>query len=258
MRLAAFVVASMLTTVPASAAPFFGNEHLPVPPLPGPVLRLVVPGKPQAFYVVPRSDDQGGGGERRIVLVLHARHGDPASECAKWAEVAAPFGWVLCPGGPFGEDGDRSWSSISLDDNKTVIDAAVDTLRASFPGRVRAADNLLIGFSEGAMIAQTLGLREPERWSRWLILAGSDHYWGVSTEQAYDVIRRQARKIARVVMLTGEFDDVRQHTIFAGAMLRVSDVPVRVIIPFGLGHEVPADRMVATYQAPLRWLVEPP
>jgi predicted esterase len=257
MRLAAFVVASMLATVPASAAPFYDNELVPGPPLPRPVLRLAVPGKPDAFYVETRGDEQGGRGERRIVLILHARHGDPASDCAKWAEVAAPLGWVLCPGGPIGEDGDRSWSN-SFDDNKAVIDAAASALRASFAGRVRAADNLLIGFSEGAMIAQVLGLREPERWSRWLILAGSDYYWGVSTEQAYDLIRRQARKIVRVVMLTGEFDGARQHTIFAGAMLRVSDVPVRVIIPFGLGHEVPADRMVANYQASLRWLVEPP
>jgi predicted esterase len=255
MRFAAFVVASMLATVPASAAPFYDTERVSAPP--SPALRLAVPGKPAAFYVEPRGDEPGGRRDRRILLVLHARHGDAASDCAKWAEVAAPIGWVLCPGGPIGEDGDRSWSN-SVDDNKAVIDAAAVALQTKFAGRVRAADNVLIGFSEGAMIAQTIGLREPERWSRWLILSGSDYYWGTSTEEAYDVIRRQAPKIVRVVMITGQFDEVREHTIFAGAMLRQSGVPVRVSIPFGLGHEVPADRMVALYQAPLRWLVELP
>jgi predicted esterase len=254
MRLAVAAVASMLATVPASAMALYGDEQ--VPRRPSPVSRLSVSGKPDAFYVEPRGDRHGRHHERRIVLVLHARHGDPEGDCAKWAEVAAPLGWVLCPGGAIGEDGDRSWGSF--DDAKSVIDAAVDALRARFAARVRPTDNVLIGFSEGAFIAQVLGLREPERWSRWLVLGASDSYWGTTVEQAYDVIRRQSHKIVRVAMVTGELDPVRQHTIFAGAMLRVSGVSVRVLIPFGLGHEVPADHMAENYQASLRWLVEPP
>jgi predicted esterase len=243
----AVVVVSLFFATPAFAAE---------PPSPS-VSRLTVAGSPDAFFVEPRSGEGAQPeGEQRLILVLHARHGDAEADCAKWADVLAPHGWVLCPGGPLGTDGDRSWGGF--DAAKTVIDASVDALRARFAGRVRGADNLLIGFSEGALIAQILGLREPERWSRWLILAASNTYWGDDDERALVWLQGQRRKIARVVMLTGENDPVLENTLRAGALVRAAHIPVRVIVRRGLGHEVPESRMAANYAPSLRWLLDLP
>jgi predicted esterase len=240
-----------------SAAPARAAEPMePVPPPPDPVsvaARLAVPGSPDAFFVEPRGEDAQQG-EQRLILVLHARHGDAQADCAKWADVAAPHGWVLCPGGPIGTDGDRSWGPF--DGAKRVIDAAVDALRVREAGRVSAEDNLLIGFSEGALVAQILGMREPERWRRWLILGGSDTYWGDDDERALSWLRGVRGRVARVVMLTGEFDPVLEHTLRAGALVRAAHIPVRVVVRRGIGHEVPEGRMAANYAASLKWLLE--
>jgi predicted esterase len=250
MRRAVLAV-SLFFATPALAADPPSSGAIPPPPASGAVARLAVPGNPDAFFVEPED-----AGEQRLVLVLHARHGDAEADCAKWAEVAAPHGWVLCPGGPIGSDGDRSWGKF--DDAKVVIDAAIAALHAKEGARVRTTDNLLIGFSEGALIAQILGLREPEHWSRWLILAASDTYWGDDDERALGWLRAQRRKIARVVMLTGEYDPVLENTLRAGSLVRAAHIPVRVIVRRGMGHEVPPARMAANYEASLRWLLELP
>jgi hypothetical protein len=38
-------------------------------------------------------------------------------------------------------------------------------------------------------------------------------------------------------------------------MLRDAKIPVRMNIVSGLGHEVPADKMVTNYRRPLLWLM---
>lgn len=248
MKRAVLAVATMLFATPAAAAEPCDLFTAPASPADA-VERLAVPGGPDAFYVEPPSED-----EERVVLVLHARHGDPEADCAKWAEIASRYGWVLCPGGPLGDtDGDRSWGRF--DDAKVVIDAAVAALRARFGARVRAKDNLLIGFSEGALMAQILGLRDPDTWSRWLILAGSETYWGDDDERTLRWLQARRRKIAKVVMLTGEHDQILEHTLRAGGLVRAAHIPVRVVIRRGIGHEVPESRM-ASYEASLRWLLE--
>jgi predicted esterase len=253
LRLSVLATLALVTT-PALAHP--PCELAVDPPVPNPAVgRIAVAGHPDAFFVAPEGEDDTSLAERRVFMVLHARHGDPEADCAKWATVAAIHGWVLCPSGPVGADGDRSWGKF--DGARAVIDDALDALRARFGARVRATDNLLIGFSEGALMAQILGITEPERWSRWLILAGSNTYWG-DDDRALEWLRREKRKIVRVVMLTGEHDLIKENTLRAGALVRAAHIPVRVIVRQGLGHEVPADRMAANYQASLRWLLEAP
>jgi pimeloyl-ACP methyl ester carboxylesterase len=212
-----------------------------------PAQRLDVAGHEDAFYVEPKDS-----GEQPVIMVLHPRNGDPREDCLKWAELASSFGWVLCPSGSLGADGTRSWGKT--DDAKAVVDAAFDALRARFGSRVRAGGNLIIGFSEGALVAQLVGLQEAERWSRWLILGASDKYWG--GEGALSVLQGQRRKLARVVMLTGEHDPVLEHSLRAGAQVRAARIPVRVIVRKGLGHEVPADKMSANYLVSMRWLFD--
>jgi pimeloyl-ACP methyl ester carboxylesterase len=212
------------------------------------VMRLAVPGNADAFYVEPRLD-----GEQTVIMVLHAKKGDPEDDCRKWSSVASDLGWVVCPSGSAGDEHARSWGKV--DEAESVIEATMTALRARFGARVKPAGNVLVGFSEGAFIAQLVAVTHPDRWNRWLILGGSDKYWG-DRGPAMTFLHARRRQIARVVMLTGEHDLVREHTLRAGAMLREAKIPVRVIIRKGLGHDVPANAMVANYQASLRWLFD--
>jgi predicted esterase len=209
-------------------------------------LRLQVPGHDDAFYYRPKSKAQ-----KPILMYLHGRGGHPMEDCRKWAKVASEFGWVICPQGPIGHDaGGRQWGGI--DASKQAIDAAVGALRAKYKTRVKTRGNVLIGFSEGAFVAQQVGVHDPDKWNRWLILAANDRYWFGDAPQ---LLVEHKKKIRRVFLFTGENDQVVQNTLRAGEMLKKESIPVRVQVQPGMGHEVPADRMVLNYRRPLRWLI---
>ncbi|HEX7663864.1 MAG TPA: hypothetical protein VF407_05115 [Polyangiaceae bacterium] len=208
--------------------------------------RLEVPGAPDAYYYRPRVR-----GQRPILMYLHGRGNNPAEDCRKWAKVGTKFGWVVCPQGP--EDrgnGSRSWNNDSVTATK-IIAATVDALRAKYKHRVTTRHNVLIGFSEGAFIAMQVGLHDPVHWDKWLILAANDQYWYGDTAA---ILKDDQRRVHRVYLLTGENDGVAENTKRVGDMLKAAKIPVRVRIRSGMGHEVPADKMNATYRRPLLWL----
>jgi predicted esterase len=207
---------------------------------------LEVPGFADAYYVSPSSKAQ-----RPILMYLHGRGGNALEDCRKWARVARQFGWVVCPqGSAEAETGGRTWSN-DPETAKRIIDATVTALRRKFKSRVRSRGNILIGFSEGALIAQQVGLRDPSHWNKWLILAANDRYWWGDAPQ---LLEKNHSKIRRVYLFTGENDQVVENTKRAGDMLKEVHVKVKVKIAPGLGHEVPGDRMITNYKRPLRWL----
>jgi predicted esterase len=209
-------------------------------------MTLEVPGFPDAYYFKPRSKSA-----RPILMYLHGRGGNAFEDCRKWARVARQFGWVVCPqGGGETDSGGRTWGN-DADGARRVIDATVAALKQEYKGRVRTRNNILIGFSEGAYIAQQVGLRDPAHWNRWLILAANDKYWWGDAPQLLETNRA---KIRRVYLFTGENDQVAENTKRVGEMLKDAHIRVRVRIAPGLGHEVPADRMITNYRRPLRWL----
>jgi len=215
-------------------------------PTPDP-LALQVSGYPDAYYYKPPTKSQ-----RPILLYVHGRGGNALEDCRKWARVARQFGWVLCPQGPSqSESGGRTWNNDAATAAR-IIDASVAALKEKYKGRVRTHGDVLIGFSEGAFIAQQVGLRDPAHWNRWLILAANDRYWWGDAPQ---LLEENRAKIRRVYLLTGENDQVAENTKRAGEMLKGARIRVRVKIAPGLGHEVPADRMITTYRRPLRWLI---
>jgi len=216
------------------------------PSTPDPMV-LDVPGFSEAYYYKPRSKAR-----RRVLIYLHGRGGNPFEDCRKWARVARQFGWVVCPQGPATTDtGGRAWSN-DADTARKIVDATLVALAEKYKGRVRARGNVLIGFSEGAFIAQQLGIRDPSRWNRWLILAANDRYWFGDAPQ---LLEQNHSKIRRVYLFTGEDDQVAENTVRAGEMLKTAHIHVKVKIAPGLGHEVPADRMITNYRRPLRWLI---
>jgi predicted esterase len=210
-------------------------------------MTLEVPGFSDAYYYKPRSKSL-----RPILLYVHGRGGNAFEDCRKWARVASQFGWVLCPQGPASTDsGGRTWNN-DAETARRIIDAAVGALKEKYKHRVRTHGDVLIGFSEGAFIAQQVGLRDPSHWNRWLILAANDKYWWGNAPQ---LLEENRAKIRRVYLITGENDQVAENTKRAGEMLKGARIRVRVKIAPGLGHEVPGDRMITNYRRPLRWLI---
>lgn len=210
-------------------------------------MTLDIPGFGEAFYYMPRTKAR-----RPILLYLHGRGGNAFEDCRKWARVARQFGWIVCPEAPApGDNGGHTWNNDAVTAKK-IVDATVAALHEQYKGRLRLRGNVLIGFSEGAFLAQQIGLRDPGHWSRWLILAGNDRYWYGDAPQ---LLEQNRTKIRRVYLLTGENDEVAENTKRAGQMLKSARIPVRVRIAPGLGHEVPTDRMITNYRRPLRWLI---
>ena len=238
------VLAAFLAALAVLFLPGLARAHS-APTAPDPMV-LEVPGFPDAYYVKPRSK-----AKRNVVLYLHGRGGNAFEDCRKWARVARIFGWVVCPQGPSPtETGGRTWNN-DADSARRIVEATLAALEEKYKGRVREKGNVLIGFSEGAFVAQQIGMRDPARFSRWLILAANDHYWFGDAPQ---LLEQNASKIQRVYLYTGENDQVAENTRRAGEMLKSAHVKVKVKIVPGLGHEVPADRMITNYRRPLRWL----
>jgi predicted esterase len=212
----------------------------------GEPMRLEVPGQPDAYYYRPARR-----GPMPVLMYLHGRGGNPAEDCRKWARVATQFGWVVCPQGPDDRGGGaRAWNN-SVPAGKQATDAALAALRAKYKKRVASRGHILIGFSEGAFVAMQLGLQEPSRWQRWLILAANDQYWWGDT---VGTLRDNRAKLRRIYLLTGENDEVVENTRRVFSTLKDAKVHARMRIVPGMGHEVPADRMISTYRRPLLWL----
>lgn len=209
---------------------------------------LAVPRQAPSYYIPPRSK----GGKKPVLVWLHGRSGNPESDCRKWARVTEEIGWLLCPSGPENRGGGgRGWNN-SWPGAKDAVDAAVEAFHEKFGAKIQRKDHILIGFSEGALAAMNIGVREPERFSRWLILAANDVYWGVAGQEE---LKKNRKKLKRVYLLTGEKDMVVDSTRRVHEHLLREQVKVRIWTPEDIGHEVPPDRMRTFYRKPLRWLL---
>jgi predicted esterase len=230
--------------IAAAFVAFFPREAFAKESEIGAPLRIEVPGAPDAFYYKPRVKSKA------VIMYLHGRGGNPAEDCRKWARVGTQFGWVVCPqGSGTNENGGRTWANGPLD-AKRIIDATLDALKEKYKSKIQRRGNVLVGFSEGAWVAMNVGLADQRTWNRWLILGASEAYWGDVTE----ALDKDKRKVRRVYLLTGEEDGVAQSTLKVGETLKKLRVPVKVKLIPGMGHKVPADKMVSTYRRPLAWL----
>ncbi|MCC6646537.1 MAG: hypothetical protein IT374_13310 [Polyangiaceae bacterium] len=199
-------------------------------------------------YVVPPS----GKGQRPLIVWLHGRGGDPRADCEKWSKVTVELGWLLCVSGPEARGGGaRGWHN-NWASSKRSVDAAVAAFLEKHRKRVKPGSNVLIGFSEGALVAMNVGVREPELFPRWLILAANDVYWG---GDGVSELARNKKLIKRVYLLTGEKDGVVDNTRRVFASLEKERVKARIWTPDDIGHEVPEDRMRTFYRKPLLWLL---
>lgn len=210
---------------------------------------LEVPGEAPAYFYPPEGKLTP---KKPIIVWLHGRGGNPENDCHKWAKVATEHGWLLCPAGPENRGGGaRGWRN-SWPSAKTTVDKTMAAFQKRFGKYVKSKGHILIGFSEGAYAAMNIGVREPDVFDRWMILAANDAYWGAD---GLNELRKNKKRIKRVYLLTGEKDGVVDNTRRVNESLEEEKVSVRLWTPNDIGHEVPADRMRTFYRKPLRWLM---
>lgn len=235
----------MLTVLPniSYAKP---DEEVVAPPK-----ALEVPGQQAPSYFYP---PQGSKKAKKPVLVwMHGRGGNAEADCRKWQKVATEFGWLLCVAGTENRGGGaRGWAN-SWPTAKVAVDAALDALKKKYPKRVQTKGNVMIGFSEGAYTAMNIGLREPDVFNRWLILAATDVYWGGDGRSE---LHKNRKQIKRAYLLTGGKDMVAPNTKRVKEWLDEEKVKSKMWLPEDIGHEVPAERMREFYRRPLRWLMD--
>jgi predicted esterase len=205
------------------------------------------PGFPSAYFYKPRS----GRSMKPVIVYLHGRGAIPGDGCRDWARVGTEFGWVLCPSGQ--EDrggGSRGWGNDPVSSQKNVMGALL-ALRNKFGRRVQLYGNVIIGFSEGAFIAQNIGEHEPKTFNRWLIIASCDRYFG------YDktVLEEARKKVKRVYLWTGEMDQVVNESKATFEHLRALKIPVKLNVPMGYWHAIPSETMGQNFRKALKWLV---
>jgi predicted esterase len=208
---------------------------------------LEVPHEAPGYFYPPK----GKGKKKPVIVWLHGRGANPESDCRKWSKVVTEIGWLLCPSGPENRGGGgRGWNN-SWPSAKRAVDNTMAAFHARFGKLVRTKGHILIGFSEGALAAMNIGVREPEMFNRWLIIAANDNYWGMD---GLNELKKNKKKLKRIYLLTGEKDGVVENTRRVHASIEREGVPVRIWTPEDIGHEVPADRMRTFYRKPLRWL----
>jgi predicted esterase len=128
---------------------------------------------------------------------------------------------------------------------------ALKALRAKYGRRVQLYGNTLIGFSEGAFVAMNIGVHEARTFNRWLVLAGTDQYWGGTGVEA---LWRNRARIRRVYLLTGEHDGTLEGTRRVLRQLRRARVTSKFYELKGYGHQVPLKSKGWLFEAALRWL----
>lgn len=235
-------VAPSLATPPSSEAdpsreaPPEASAPLPSPAGPLPLLRVAVPGDRPVLVV------EGAASTSRPLLYFHGKCGDPEGFRA-WAPAAyrvgtliSVLGDVSCKGG-----GRTRWSTNpwSLDARVRAAVAAVEAAT----GRRLDAEPIVFGYSQGALVAEALAARWPERYPRVVLAAGPR-------------APRSPRlaELAAVLLVAGELD-TRHHLIDAASKLDQRGVRARYLELPGAKHGQYGPEAEARIAAGLDWLL---
>ena len=200
----------------------------------------------------PRLPPASGGGARSLVVLLHGygSNGDDLMALAPLVQPLLPDAMFVAPNAPSRipnmADGYQWWPirNFSVDERSAGAIAAApaiqDFLTAEL-ARLDLADDrlLLIGFSQGTMMALHVGLR------RERAVAGIIGYSGMLV--APDRLAAEIRSRPPVLLVHGTADDVVPFRSLAQAEreLEEAGLAVETHISSGIGHSVGPDGLAA-------------
>jgi predicted esterase len=170
-------------------------------------------------------------GRRPVTVMLHGMCGAPERECPSYVEAATQVGWLVCPRAPVEcEGGGHSWSSPSTDG---VIEAALTELERRFPEQTQIDQNrVLVGFSLGAITAMHVAHGGRGRY-RDVILIGAKIF--------PDERRLLEAKVARLVLVSGDYDMMHDHMQREYQRLQQRGYPAFFVSLGKIGHAYPSD-----------------
>ena len=202
--------------------------------------------QPRAQGYVIRPRDRSG--PMPVTVFLHGLCGDPASACPRFREGVDDRSWLLCPSAPQRcEGGGASWNPSGLASSASIR-RAVDAVDRLAPGEVdRAAPGVLIGFSQGAYIAERVARSAPGRW-RGVAFVGAFIHVGRA--------RLEAMGVRRVVLAAGRYDMTRRALEETAQNLAREGFPGRFVDLGAVGHTYVPSRRVAGWRDALAWLEE--
>jgi len=221
----------------------------PVPPTHP--AHLPVEGFARASHVGPTPHD---GWPRPVTVVLHGNYDRPEWECDTWRDVAAFYGWVVCPRGvrtPWASRAEDRWTYGGAAAVEKEIEAALSALESRYPGRVSRDGTVLAGFSLGAILAPSLVERSPGRYPYVFLVEGG--LKKLDRRRARGMVRAGVRGVGIAMSGPGRRTQAKEAVRWferAGARARFVDMR-------GAGHNYRAD-FDETGRRALEQLVAPP
>ncbi len=208
-----------MIVAPASAPAVSSVAPTPAPPKQVKVEQLEVPGDLPAFIV------RGKRGGERIVFV-HGLCGNPYAYALSFRHAAARLGTMIAiQGNKSCGPGFRDWSS-----SPAKVDERIEAAFRASGDASALQDVIVIGYSSGGTFAELLVMRNPQRYSRAILIANP---------RAPALYR--LRSARAVVMMAGERDrhDLAhadgQHGDAVPMELHLQRPAAVVLLPDGVG-----------------------
>jgi predicted esterase len=180
----------------------------------------------------------------RVIAYLHGRCGEP-ERLRAWAAAASTFGTVIALRGDVRcRDGARArWTEdVAAIDRR--ITAAIRAVGANHPEPLDATARVVFGYSQGALRAESLASRFPDRYPLVVLAAGP-------RGPRVDALS----KIRRAVVVAGELD-VREPLAKGAEELLQRGVPTRYVELPGARHGEFGPDAVPRLEAALAWLLD--
>ena len=181
----------------------------------------------------------------RVIVYLHGRCGEP-ERLRAWAAAASRVGTVIALRGEVRcRDGLRTRWTEDVGTVDRRITAAIRAVGATQSGPLDATSRIVFGYSQGALRAESLASRYPDRYPLVVLAAGPR---GPRAEAL--------AKVRRAVVVAGEFD-VRDPLAKSADELADRGVPTRYVELPGARHGEFGPEAVPRLEAAFAWLVEP-
>jgi predicted esterase len=232
------------------AAPIDPSEGGEVATEAGQVVDLRVVGFGAAAVAVP----VGGAAPHAVAITAHGNYDRPEWECDYWKRLF-PETFLLCPRGvPRSDPPAPDDPRFTYEDDRALeeeVEAGLAALRERYGERVDTEARLWIGLSRGAYLGARIAVRQPQRYSRLLLVEGGHDPFTFAAAKRF-----AEGGGARVELLCGQRSctqaarRVAQRLAYYGVEARVDEVG-------GMGHGLSydADRFVVAAKP---WLLAGP